>query len=129
MPPRALRLVVAKGPLQFHVLQAILAHPQLGLLAVLIRVRREVPRVNLVLANLDFVNVLDFGNGLVFFLQSCSGGVHLSVGFLHMVDLIMAPLLVAGDLAVIAINDVGESDGQVSLLALKIFHLGIQSNL
>lgn len=42
---------------QAHVLEAVLADPEIGPLPVLVRVRAEVPRVDLVAANADTVDV------------------------------------------------------------------------
>ena len=43
---------------QLHVLQTELANPQLCLLAVLLRIRREIPSVDLVLTDLNLIDVL-----------------------------------------------------------------------
>ena len=40
------------------------------------------------------------GQRLVFFLERGSGGIHLGVGLLHVVDLVVFPLLVSCDLPV-----------------------------
>ena len=48
--------------LQPHVLEAELADPQLGTLAVLLGIGAEVPGVNLEPANLDSVDILDLHN-------------------------------------------------------------------
>ncbi len=47
--------------LHLHVFKTILANEKLRLLACIIRERTEVPGVDLVLAELDFVDILDFG--------------------------------------------------------------------
>lgn len=52
--------VVSEGLLVLHVLEAVLADPQLGLLPVVLRERREVPGVDLKVSDLDLVHVLDF---------------------------------------------------------------------
>ena len=84
--------VVAVNLLQTHVLQAELAHPQLGHLQ---WERTEVPGVDLVLSNLNLVDILDLGEG--FMLLLCR--VFLWAGLL--VDLIKLSPLVPGDLPVV----------------------------
>lgn len=54
--------MVAEGLLVLHVLQTVLADPQLGLLPVVLGEWREVPGINLKVANLDFVHILHFGD-------------------------------------------------------------------
>lgn len=54
--------MISEGLLILHVLQTVLANPQLGLLAVVLWKWREVPGVNLKVSYLDFVHVLDFGD-------------------------------------------------------------------
>lgn len=63
-------------PLKLHVLEAVLTDPELWLFTVLLRVRGEVPGVDLVLSDLDLVDVLDLGEGFVLFLQCSRSGVH-----------------------------------------------------
>lgn len=48
--------------LVLHVLQAVLADPELGLLAVVLGERGEVPGVDLKVPDLDFIHVFDFGD-------------------------------------------------------------------
>jgi hypothetical protein len=62
--------MISKGVLELHIFEAVFANVQLGLLAVLVRVRAEVPGVDFVLAELNFVNVLHFCELLVLFFQN-----------------------------------------------------------
>jgi len=50
--------VISVWLFQLHVLEAELTDPQLGLLAILLRIWREIPSVNLILADLHLVYVL-----------------------------------------------------------------------
>ena len=50
------------------------------------------------------VNEFDFGEFLVFFLEGCGGRVHLGVRLLHVVDLVVFPLLVPGDLPIAVVH-------------------------
>lgn len=52
--------MVAKCFLPLHVLQTVFTDPKLWNLAVFVWIRREVPGVDFVLAELDAVDVLDF---------------------------------------------------------------------
>lgn len=54
--------MISEGLLILHVLKAILANPQLWLLAIILRERGEVPGVNLKVPYLDFVHILHFGD-------------------------------------------------------------------
>lgn len=54
--------VVSEGLLILHVLKAILANPQLWLLAVVLWKWGEVPSIDLKVSYLDFVHVLHFGD-------------------------------------------------------------------
>lgn len=54
--------VISEGLLILHVLKAILANPQLWLLAIVFWKWREVPGINLKVSYLDFVHILDFGD-------------------------------------------------------------------
>ena len=54
--------MVSVGLFQPHVLEAVLADPQFGLLAILFRIWREIPSIDLVFADLYFVNVLHLGD-------------------------------------------------------------------
>lgn len=61
----ALRLayqVVAVGLLKLHVLEAILANPELGLFPIIFWEWREIPRVNLIVPDMDFVHIFHFGD-------------------------------------------------------------------
>ena len=51
----------------------------LYLFAVLLRVWREVPGVNLIAPDLNAVNVLDLSEGLVLLFQGSRSGVHLRI--------------------------------------------------
>lgn len=51
--------MVTVGPLEAHVLETVLADPELGHFSVLFRVGTEVPRVDLVSSHLDLVDILD----------------------------------------------------------------------
>lgn len=66
LPPERMLLntdqVISEGLLILHVLKAILANPQLWLLAVILWKRGEVPGVNLKVPYLDFVHILHFGD-------------------------------------------------------------------
>lgn len=53
---------MSEGLLVLHVLQAVLADPQLGLLAVVLRKRREVPGVDLKVSYLDLIHIFHFGD-------------------------------------------------------------------
>jgi len=48
--------------LVLHVFETVLADPQLGLLAVVLRKRREVPGVYLKVSDLDLIHVFHFGD-------------------------------------------------------------------
>lgn len=54
--------VVSEGLLVLHVFKTVLADPQLGLLSVVFRKRREVPGVDLKVPYLDLVYILHFGD-------------------------------------------------------------------
>lgn len=54
--------MMSEGLLVLHVLEAVLADPQLGLLPIILREWRKVPGVNLKVSNLDFVHILDFSD-------------------------------------------------------------------
>ena len=54
--------VVSERLFVLHVLQAVLADPQLGLLAVVLGKRRKVPGVDLEVADLDLVHVFHLGD-------------------------------------------------------------------
>merc|ERR1719347_1523566 len=92
-------LVKPVSLLQPHILEAELAYPELGALPVVLWVGREIPGVYFEPSNLYSVDIFHLSKGLMLLLQCSSGGVHLRVSFLHMVDLVMLPFLVAGDLA------------------------------
>ena len=64
------------GFLKLHVLEAVFTDPEFGLFTVLLRIRREIPSVNLILADLDFVDVLDFRESLVLLFKSSCCWVH-----------------------------------------------------
>ena len=68
LPQLALAQVLDVGGLQSHVLEAVLADPELSLLAVLLWVGREVPGVYLVFSDDDLVDVLDFRERFVLLL-------------------------------------------------------------
>ncbi len=53
------------GLFQSHVLQTVLADEQSGLLPILLRVRAEVPRVDLIVAKANLVNELDLVHGAI----------------------------------------------------------------
>lgn len=53
---------MSEGFLVLHVFEAVLADPQLGLFAVVLRKRREVPGVDLKVSYLDLVHVLHFSD-------------------------------------------------------------------
>lgn len=78
-------------PLELHVLEAVLADPELGLFAVLLRVRGEVPSVDLVLSDLDLVDVFDFGEGFMLLLECSCGWVHFIVGLCTKIGVVMYP--------------------------------------
>ena len=71
--------VMAVGFLHAHVLETILADPEFGHFSILFWVWTEVPGIYLVLAHLNFVNVLDFGNGFMLLFKRSSGGIHFSI--------------------------------------------------
>lgn len=54
--------MISEGLLILHVLKAILANPQLWLLAIVLWKWREVPGINLKVSYLDFVHILHFGD-------------------------------------------------------------------
>lgn len=54
--------VMSEGLLVLHILEAVLADPQLGLLPIILWERREVPGVDLKVSDLDLVHVLDFSD-------------------------------------------------------------------
>lgn len=54
--------VMSEGLLVLHVLEAVLADPQLGLFPIILWKGREVPGVDLKVSNLDLVHVLDFSD-------------------------------------------------------------------
>ena len=97
---RALTQVHPVGLLQPHVLQAILTDVQLGHLSVLLRVGAEIPGVDLEPAELHPIDEFDLCQLFVFFLQGRGRRVHLGEGLLYVVDFVVSPLLVAGDLPV-----------------------------
>nr|CAD7591166.1 unnamed protein product [Timema genevievae] len=70
-------------------LTAVFTDPQLGLFAVFLGVRAEIPRVNLIATNLDAVNVLHLGDRLMFFLQSSCCGVHFRICLLKNLNVLM----------------------------------------
>lgn len=53
---------MSEGLLVLHVLEAVLADPQLRLLPIILWERREVPGVDLKVPYLDLVHVLHFGD-------------------------------------------------------------------
>lgn len=53
---------MSEGFLVLHVFKAVLADPQLGLLAVVLRKRREVPGIDLKVSYLDLVHILHFSD-------------------------------------------------------------------
>lgn len=75
--------------LQPHILQAVLTNPQLWLFAVFLRVWTEIPRIDLVSANLYPVNVFHFCNSFMFFLEGSCCWIHFciclkeTIGILH----------------------------------------------
>lgn len=71
--------VVAVSLLEPHVLEAVLADPELWHFPVLFWVGAEVPGVHFVLAHLYLVNVFHFCNGFVLFFQRGCCGIHFSV--------------------------------------------------
>lgn len=66
--------VMSEGLLVLHVLEAVLADPQLGLFPIVLRERGEVPGVDLKVSNLDLVHVLDFSDLQVAVERRCSSG-------------------------------------------------------
>lgn len=54
--------MISEGLLILHVLETIFADPQLGLLPVIIRERREVPGINLKIPDLDLIHVFHFSD-------------------------------------------------------------------
>lgn len=53
---------MSEGLLVLHILEAVLADPQLGLFPIILWEWREVPGVNLKVSDLDLVHVLDFSD-------------------------------------------------------------------
>ena len=60
-----------------HILETVFAYVQFGLFAELVRIRAEVPRVDLILAELNLVDVFDFGEFFVLFFEDGRGRVHI----------------------------------------------------
>lgn len=54
--------VEAVALLILHVLEAVLAEPQLWLLPIVFREWREVPGINFVVSNMDLVHILHLGD-------------------------------------------------------------------
>lgn len=54
--------VISEGLLILHVLETVFTDPQLGLLPVIIRERREVPGIDLKIPDLDLIHVFHFGD-------------------------------------------------------------------
>lgn len=54
--------MVSEGLFVFHVFETVFAYPQLGLLAIVLRERGEVPSINLKIADLYLIHILDFGD-------------------------------------------------------------------
>lgn len=50
--------MISVGFVELHVLEAEFTNVKFWLFAILLGIRREIPRVDLVLSNLNFVNVL-----------------------------------------------------------------------
>ena len=90
-------IIIPVGLLQFHVLEAVLAEPEFGDFSVLLWVGAEVPGVDLESADLDSVNELDLGEGLVLLLEGGGRRVHLGKRLLHVVDLVMFAFLVSAN--------------------------------
>mmetsp|Transcript_14205 Transcript_14205/g.46640 ORF Transcript_14205/g.46640 Transcript_14205/m.46640 type:complete len:251 (-) Transcript_14205:416-1168(-) len=88
---RAFRLVFHARAALAHVLQAKLANEQLFLRAVLVRIGRPVPRVDVVLAHLNHLNVLHLGPLLVLLLQKAIVRRELLRGH-DVVHFVVAPL-------------------------------------
>ena len=65
---------------------------------ILFWIGRKVPSIDLVLPELNPVDVFHFRDGLMFPLQRSGRRVHLRKALLHMVDLVMFPFLVSGQL-------------------------------
>lgn len=54
--------MISEGLLIFHVLQAVLADPQLWLLSIVLRKRREIPSIDLKVSYLDLIHIFHFGD-------------------------------------------------------------------
>ena len=54
--------MMSEGLLILHVFKAVLADPQLGLLAVVLWKRREVPGIDLKVPYLDLIHIFHFGD-------------------------------------------------------------------
>lgn len=52
--------MMPEGLLVLHVFKAVLADPQLGLLAIVLWKRREVPGINLKVSYLDLIHIFHF---------------------------------------------------------------------
>lgn len=91
----------------FHILQAVLAHVESLHFPVLVWIGREVPCVDLELADAQRVYVFNFGDGFVLLFQRGGRGVHFRVRLLDVIYFVVAPLLVAGDLPLRALADEG----------------------
>ena len=75
LSPSTLPQMSPERHLILHVLQTVLTHPQSRHLTVLIGVGREVPGVDFVASDLNFVNVLDFGERFVFSRAAVVGSI------------------------------------------------------
>lgn len=52
--------MVSESLLVLHILQAVFTYPKLGLFSIVLGEGREVPRINLEVANLDLVHIFYF---------------------------------------------------------------------
>lgn len=98
-------LVLPQRRLQPHIHQTVFANKQSAHLPVLVRIRRKVPRIDLVLADAQRINVLDLGDRLVLLLEGGRRRVHFGVRLLNVIDLVVPSLLVARDLAIRGVVD------------------------
>ena len=79
LAPRTLSKMSPERRLVLHILETVLTYPQSRDLPVFIGVRGEIPGVDLVATDLDLVDVLDFSEGFVLFLQGRRGRVHVFI--------------------------------------------------
>lgn len=85
LSPRTLCEMLLVRLLQSHVFETVLTYPEFGLFAVLLWVWGKVPRVNFILSDLNFIDVLDFGESLMFLFKCSRGGIHFCIALMKKV--------------------------------------------